>query len=612
MATKSFNSDEKSSVNFFKKYLEAKPCDASSNKNANAVSRSFQNFIMHVANDRLEDLTIQLVAEKMKDIFKDDEKRCEYFADFWLREFHINKESPLFYFHDITMGVIPYCYATSVGLLFEQGRFYADEYQSEPAKRLDSFVGQVTEFVMEMSQQHAGAIALPDFLIYCSKLFRDENQIAENAKYIQNLFQSFAFIMHNKFRMQGQSPFTNMTILDKPTMSDVFKVESQEDQNKLIAIQKLFITEMRKGCRGIPFRFPVITFNLKIDNDGNFEDLDAYSEAIKMFKVGLANIYVSRDTRKFASCCRMVNDFTQMYGIDSFGNGGINVGSTRVITLVLPEILRKGGFDLLRKSVDLAGSALKAHREVLQDCIDGGFLKFFTHGIESLKHNYFSTFGFVGLVEACVLLAGKDPADKANICVEDIIEWAPKILRCIKEKSDELGKEFLVPFNVEQIPGESAAVELGTAIGMGCLSNQYIPLDVECDMLDRIRIAGMLDSDCSGGAITHLNFSRELSDEEAKSILALAAKHGMTHFAANMCMTVCEYCYDRQYGKKFKCRCGSTMVVHVTRIIGYFVPTRNWRSERQDEFTRRKWYKDETDAVSETCNCVSGFGEDKT
>jgi ribonucleoside-triphosphate reductase len=593
MKIRSFNSD---SVTNFKKYLSVKPSDASSDKNANAASRSFQNFIMHVANDPLEDLTIQLVYEKSKELFSDDEKRRCYFSDFWLREFHINKESPLYYFHDITRGVIPYCYAASVGHIFDMGRSYAEEYASEPPHRLDSFVGQITEFVMEMSQQHAGAIALPDLFIYCSKLFSDIEQINKCEKYISNCFQSFIFIMHNKFRVQGQSPFTNVTIMDRPTMFVVFNIINKDDQDKVIAIQRIFVKEIEKGCRGMPFRFPVVTFNLKIDKNGLFEDGEIRLDAIKMAKKGLANIYVSKDTRKFASCCRMVNDVTKMYGVDSFGNGGVNIGSTRVITLVLPEIIRLGGFDLLEKSMDIAGATLVAHREVLSDCIDAGFLKFFTHGIESLKRNFFSTFGFVGLVEACAILSGKDPSDKKSILVEDIIEWSPKILKCMKNKSDMMSEEFSVPFNVEQIPGESAAVDLGETLGMGCLSNQYIPLDVECDILDRIRIAGMLDSDCSGGAITHLNFARELSDAEAGSILDLAAIHGMTHFAINICMTICESCRTRFYGKKTQCSsCGETNrdnLSFVTRIIGYFVPTKNWRQERKDEFSKRKWYEE--------------------
>jgi anaerobic ribonucleoside-triphosphate reductase len=43
-------------------------------------------------------------------------------------------------------------------------------------------------------------------------------------------------------------------------------------------------------------------------------------------------------------------------------------------------------------------------------------------------------------------------------------------------------------------------------------SNQFIPLITKADMLDRIKLQGMFDSQFSGGAIAHINVETRISD----------------------------------------------------------------------------------------------------
>jgi ribonucleoside-triphosphate reductase len=568
----------------FSGYLHKRAGDASSDKNANAAVKSLSSYIMQVAHDELEQLTIDLVSEKMdsSDAF-----------EFWEDEYHVNKENPIFYFHDITRGIVPYCYAASASDIFYRGRFYADEYRSDPPKRFSTFMGQMAEFAMEMSQDHAGAIALPDIFVYGAKYFNSIEEIEMNLDGIKNAIQSFIFIVHNKFRIQGQSPFTNITILDEPTMTEVFGITDPDERARIKRIQEIYMWVHSAGCNGVPFRFPVTTMNF-LSKDGKVVDESSLEDRLDDIASGKYNIYVSNDPRKFASCCRMINDVGVMYGIDSFGNGGVNVGSTRVVTLVLPNIAMRSycGDEFSEESfiknlkgyTELSCTALMAHREVLKDCVEAGLLKFFTAGIESLKKNYFSTVGFVGLWEAAKLLAGKSDD------VYDVGEKEELILRTIKKVIEAYGKRHGVPFNSEEIPGESAAIDLAKATGAKWLSNQYVPLDLEYDLFDRINIAGKLDSLCTGGAITFLNVNGKMSREHARVIVELAVKHGMTHFAINPCITMCDDCDHKEWSKKAKCiSCGSDNVDYMTRIIGYFVPVSRWRKERADEFTTRKW-----------------------
>lgn len=559
----------------FKEYLAQRAGDASSDKNANATGKSFSNYIMQVAAEELQDLTINLVSEKMEHLGFDSN-------EFWNDEHHCNPFESKFYFHDITRGVVPYCYAASASDIFYRGRFYADEYRSLPPKRFDSFMAQMAEFVMELCQDHAGAIALPDMLLYGAKYFESKEDVEDKAKPISQAIQSFLFIMHNKFRVQGQSPFTNVTILDRPTMEHVFGVCSAAEQDKIIAMQEIFLQEHEKGCSGIPFRFPVTTFNFLAQN-GSIVDRHSMDAAIPRIASGKYNVYVSPDPRKFASCCRMINNVGEMYGIDSFGNGGVNVGSTRVVTLVLPALVDSQDMRLtIKLATRKACEALLAHRHVLQDCIDDGFLKFFTHGIESLKKNYFSTVGFIGLFEAAYFhINNKFPSKSMQIEESELFKVADvmqEILQIIKDEITDFGTRFGVPFNSEQIPGESAAIELAKQFGLEYLSNQYIPLDLDVDIFVRAKIAGKLDSLATGGAITHLNIDGVLNEGHASTMIDMAVRFGMTHFAPNPCITVCSECGSNQYGVKTSCnKCCSFNVDHVTRIIGYFVPVSKWR-----------------------------------
>lgn len=572
---------------FWKEYIDSDIVESAKDNNANANTKSFSNFVMELCADSLEEITRTQVSRLHDKIFKDGKA-----DDFWAEEYRSGCSKPVFYFHDMSRGMIPYCYAASTIDILHRGRFYADEFKSLPPKRFDSFIGQVTEFIMELSQEHAGAIAVPDFFVNVASFFKSQYEVRTHRFELENCFQSMIFILHNKFRMQGQSPFTNVTIADETTLRDVFGIKSQKQIEIVKRVQDIYLGVFMAGTNGTPFRFPVTTFNLACDKKTRAmtdpQYLDEMSEKIAS---GLFNVYVSDDTRKFASCCRMINDVTTMYGIDSFGNGGINIGSTRVIAMSLPEIASRmveGEDNAIEKYTTMVCRTLKAHRELLRENVNAGFLKFFKHGIENLDRNYFSTVGYVGLYEAAKILR----PDLKEDDLEGIAKVQKEILSKINSVSKKVSKKLSFPCNLEEVPGESAAWKLAEKfygnVGV-CFSNQYVPLSVDCDILSRIKVAGMLDSESSGGAITHINLAEKITGEQAKAIVMMAAKHGMTHFAPNYTFTTCDKSHQG-IGIHKECKtCGSKEVKHVTRIIGYLAPVEAWSLPRQHEYKTRRW-----------------------
>jgi Oxygen-sensitive ribonucleoside-triphosphate reductase len=128
-----------------------------------------------------------------------------------------------------------------------------------------------------------------------------------------------------------------------------------------------------------------VTLNLRIDGNRKIIDQEAfeYFSAINLEKAAF-NIYISSGN-KIASCCRLVNDL-DMAGTDSFGNGGISLGSHRIVTINLARIgYTSGSYEVamekLKEELNKSKDILVAHRELLQDGIKRGSLHLFSHGI---------------------------------------------------------------------------------------------------------------------------------------------------------------------------------------------------------------------------------------
>lgn len=325
------------------------------------------------------------------------------------------------YFHDPTKIQIPYCFAYSTQFIMLEGRPYG-QLHSVPPTRSDSFMAEVIETTMDLSQEFAGAIAMGDLIVnlcyylkkegygvdyasYKDGKFVPANQVhyefkPHEKKYIINQFQKFVHVMNNKFRLSGESPFTNISIFDEAKLhllfdDYVYPDGSSVDFNYVLAVQEIFMEFFSKGdpSTGLPYRFPVVTINFDVDENNNPVDIEFAKKAAHYNRPkGAFNIYPTVGT-KVASCCRLVNDFERMEAkADSFGNGGLNIGSHRVVTLNLPRMALIASmnsnpiesaetifFKILDKKLEQARDLLLIHREeILRRRIERGFLNSLT------------------------------------------------------------------------------------------------------------------------------------------------------------------------------------------------------------------------------------------
>jgi ribonucleoside-triphosphate reductase len=509
------------------------------------------------------------------------------------------------YFHDASshMVNIPYCWAYSTTTIMIEGRPYG-QLQSLPPKRADSFIAQIVEVTMDLSQEFAGAITPADMLVNYAWYAKNENLPDYR---ILNDLQKFVHVVNNKFRMGGQSPFVNLSLFDRENLNKVFKDHVYPDGTGIdveyiMRIQKLFGEWFAKGdpVTGLPYRFPVCTINISKDSEGIIKDQDFLDWVAKTnIEKGCFNIYVN-DGHKVASCCRLVNDFERMqFRTDSFGNGGMNIGSHRVITVNLPRVaLLAGGsrikfYDVLEKTLDNIADLLQVHREdILDRRVKRGFLKFF----EPLKwfnlEQLFSTIGVVGIYEMAYFMG-------LDIRTDEGSKFVAEVLLFIEDRAKEYSTKYQHSFNVEEIPAESTAVKLaqkdslmGLQSEFSLYSNQYIPLISEATLPERVKLTGKFMDILSGGGILHLNIKEQIKDPEVmKKLINYAVQNKVSHFAINYGFGTCVNGHTSVVGTGKTCPiCGGEVREWLTRVIGYFTKVTSWHSVRREyEFPNRKF-----------------------
>ena len=508
------------------------------------------------------------------------------------------------YFHDSSgTGVQqPYCMAVSTLMLMFEGRPYGQLHSMVP-KRADSFISQCIEFGMDCSQAWCGAIALSDILINYA-WYAEKEQLSDSR--IINDLQRAVHTYNNNFRVGGQSPFINISIFDMPNLIKLFSNHTYPDGTTpnfeyVMHIQKLFCSWFSNGdpVSGSPYRFPVVTINFQVSDEHKIIDqefLDFISEV--NCRTGCFNIYANTGN-KIASCCRLLSDRAQLPRTDSFGNGGTNLGSHRVVTINLPRIAIKSSkdtskfYELLLHQLEVCRDLLLVHREeILQRRINQGFLKFYKPlGWFSLSR-MFSTFGIIGVYEMCYFM-GLDIQSKEGC------NFVRDVLTFIEDFAQKTSRETGHSFNVEEIPGESVATKFAQkdkilfgaeTIPFELYSNQYIPLIVNASLPERIKLTGLFQDILSGGGILHLNIQDRITDPSImKHLVEYAVSNNCSHLAVNYGFGECEQGHVTVCGNSDTCSiCNSRITSHMTRIVGYFTKTSSWGKQRREyEFPRR-------------------------
>ena len=126
-------------------------------------------------------------------------------------------------------------------------------------------------------------------------------------------------------------------------------------------------------------------------------------------------------------------------------------------------------------------------------------------------------------------------------------------------------------------------------------SNQFIPLITQADMLDRIRLQGLFDSQFSGGAIAHINVEDRIEDPNLLfDLVKSAIKKGVVYHAINYMLQKCEdgHMSVGSFKNKTCPICGKPITDNYSRIVGFLVNLKNaHKVRREHDIPNRQFYK---------------------
>ena len=230
--------------------------------------------------------------------------------------------------HDSGKLLIPYCWAFDASKIVFLGRPFG-QVKSRPPKRLSSYIAALDETIYLIAGSHlAGAVAISTFFSDIAYILINREHVdletlrtdAKTRKYVENCIQTFIYSVNHLSRSSNESPFTNVSVFDRPKLRALFsednmgwmfhteegEIDSEYFYDVIEEVQDIFCDYFDKGdplAGGMPFRFPVVTLNFSKDTNGNLDpDSEPFLERMSKKEIYRYNIFTSLGT-KVASCC---------------------------------------------------------------------------------------------------------------------------------------------------------------------------------------------------------------------------------------------------------------------------------------------------------------------
>lgn len=535
-------------------------------------------------------------------------------ANEWLRAEWIG----WLYMHDAnTTSFKHYCFAYDLKDLAENGLYFIEGRNAEPAKHLSTFVDFVKEYISYACNRSSGAVGLPNLIPYMFYFWKkdvDDGYYVRNKEYYaKQQFQRFIYAVNQPYLRDGsQSAFTNTSVFDRPYFEALFGGTEFPDgtfmidyEEEIIEFQKWYMEVMAKIRHENMFTFPVSTISLLRQN-GKFVDEDFATWAIKHnMEWSDSNIFCDSSVNSLSNCCRLKSNIEDLGYFNSVGGTALKVGSIKVSTINLARLAldtnsEEEYLDELKKRVTINLKALDCVRHIIKRNVEKGLLPNFSYGLVDFPHLY-NTIGFIGIYETMKKFGYTRVDELGDTYYTDKASaFGKKIFETMRKTADEFIKEYNCDYqiNTEQIPGETAAAKLmrkdkffypnADIYDLPLYGNQFIPLGIKTTGQERVRIASEFDGYCSGGSILHYNIDAPFdSFEKAWKMTNYIADQGVTYFAFNTKIQACKHNHAF-YGTKCPI-CGEPVDTEFTRIVGFYTPVKTYSKERKAEFEMRKW-----------------------
>lgn len=525
------------------------------------------------------------------------------------------------YLHDAnTATFLSYCFAYDLTRLANEGLFYLpDHTKAEPPKHLETFVNFVKEFINFVSNRTSGACGLPNLIPYMYYFWYNDvkndayprNKTPE--QFAKSEIQNFIYAINQPYTRDGiQSAFVNTSIFDGEYFDALFGGAVFPDgelmidhKEQIMQFQKWFLEEMSAiKDNGRMFTFPVNSISL-LKKDGKFVDEDfARWCSNHNRKWNDSNIFADSDVTSLSNCCRLKSNIKDIGYFNSIGGSGLRVGSVKVSTIDFARIAyeskkkQKDFLKILQDRLDIDMKVLHVIRSIIKRNVEKGLLPTFQEGIIDFEHLY-NTVGLNGIFETMKYFGYTYEDEFGNTFYkEDALKFGKIIFDTIHKaiKDFSADKDYMI--NVEQIPGETAAVKFLQANkilfkkeavqDLPLQGNQWIPLGIKTTLKERIRICSTFDAYCNGGSICHINVDKPIENEEtAWELLNYITDKGVTYFAFNGKLSSCDNGH-LFYGNVCP-ECGGKKTAEYTRTVGFYTKINSWSKERKEEYAMRDW-----------------------
>jgi ribonucleoside-triphosphate reductase len=594
-------------TDFIDNFIDSKTvADATIDGNANSNTKDIRTLM----SDMVKPHTKLLSYNKI--FFELTKKYGLQIAEEWLE----TEWSGGLYLHDAsTSSMMPYCFAYDLDKIVERGLFFINKFKTVAPKHLTTFNDHVLEFVSWASNRTSGAVGLPSYLLYSYYFWKndvDNNFFLKDPEYYRRqCFQKFIYDLNQPYLRVTEAAFSNISIMDRNYLTELFG--SRQFPNGEFAIdyideiiehQKVFMEVVAETRSQTFMTFPVLTFSL-LYQDGKFVDEDFARWCNKHNMQWYdSNFYVGSDVTSLSNCCRLVSNTAKLDAfINSIGGTSLSIGSIKVNTINLRRISIESNknqeeyIEILKKRVDICIKTLDIIRSIIKRNIEKGLLPNYTFELIEMKKQY-NTIGITAMYEAINDFGLIDTDEFGNKSYSDEgLKFATLILNTINELKETYDFDYSI--NVEAVPAESANVKLCAKDNelyksenideYFIYSNQWIPLVEKCSIQEKIRLGAILDKECGGGQISHINLQGSFATEEQSwDMLNYIAQSGVIYFAYNIKISVCAN--EHGFFGDICPVCGEEKADTYSRIVGFLTPTSSYSKERKQEFDNRKWF----------------------
>ncbi len=548
------------------------------------------------------------------------------------------------YVHKLPMSVyLPYCSGHSMNALLTKG-LKTSTVSSLPAKHFDTYVDHIANYLITLQQFFTGAQALSSVEWYAGPFIKADQ--LERKRIVQNV-QRLLFNLNYPSRVGMQTPFTNFTVsLDAPQKmldgdkavlggKEVGNLGSYEKEAKEFVLALSQILRRGDGINQ-PFTFPIPTLmttaRMLWEDPEIFESI--FETAAEKGSFYWLNTRVVDPDASFAMCCRINIDRNELAMARSFSLaegakdeddrkafGGIwalpdATGSVNASDVNLPRVMiqadrsRVDVWELYSQELDKVRLAEEWLRERYVRLL-GSYPSFYWAIREYLPEfpaNHFNTIGLLGLPEAAAIYMNYpslwyEGSRKDWLRARDIMK---KFVDFAVKRAREWMASTGIPWNVEEIPGESAAPNLALSdIRDFPELMPYLPRETDpiystsiapyygsLQLSDRVEIEEGVQRSFTGGVMMHIFLGEKPNADALAALTKKLINTDLVYWSYTPALTVCRSCGSSFTGIYNKCpKCGSEKVDIWSRIIGYYRPLKNWNPARRKEFWTRRHYE---------------------